>query len=275
MPRIDRRALFTSGAAAALLAASGLSPDKRPHSGGHLRLALAREGNSLERIAQGAIFETLTEVAPDGVLKGELATGWNGSSDARVWTFSLRENAVFQDGAALQADDVIESLTEFAENHRARIVPFGSAGIRFELAESDPHLPYHLADPSLVIARGGVVDSGNGTGLYRRVRMQDGRHFLGQRVAKHWKDGRAGWVDSVDAIVIPDAAVRAEALRDGFVDVAELPDTGELAGHRDLLFHPSDTDAALVARNGVGIPARVGTRFGLDDGRLAQRWWVA
>lgn len=275
MTRIDRRALFTSGAAAALLAASGLAPDRRPRSGGRLRVALARDGNSLERFAHGAIFETLTEVAPDGVLKGELATGWHGSSDARIWTLSLRQDAVFHDGSVLEAGDVLASLEGFADTRKATVIATGAAEIRIELAESDAHLPYQLADPSLVIARGGVSDGGNGTGLYHSARLQADRHFLGQRVTRHWKDGQAGWVESVDAIVISDPAVRAEALRDGFVDVAELPEISGLAGRTDFVFHPSAENAALAARGSVGVPARVGTRFGLDDGRLAQRWWVA
>ncbi|MBT3467245.1 MAG: peptide ABC transporter substrate-binding protein, partial [Rhodobacteraceae bacterium] len=41
MNRIDRRVLFTSGAAAALLAATGVSAQTTPHRGGRLRAALS------------------------------------------------------------------------------------------------------------------------------------------------------------------------------------------------------------------------------------------
>ena len=41
MNRIDRRLLFTSGAAAALLAATGVSAQAAPRRGGRLRAALS------------------------------------------------------------------------------------------------------------------------------------------------------------------------------------------------------------------------------------------
>ena len=65
MTRMDRRALFASGAAAALLAATGASLADTPKKGGTLRLAVPRD-DSLEQVARGAVFDTLTEIAPDG-----------------------------------------------------------------------------------------------------------------------------------------------------------------------------------------------------------------
>ena len=109
MSRLDRRALFASGAAAALLAASGLSAETLPRRGGRLRIAAA-DGQGVAAVARGAVFETLTEVAPDGLLRGELATGWHGSADARHWRVDLREGAVFHDGRPLTADDVLATL---------------------------------------------------------------------------------------------------------------------------------------------------------------------
>ena len=171
MTRIDRRALFASGAAAALLAASGVSLDARPRSGGRLRLAVPRDDASLERVARAAIFDTLTEIAPDGVLRGELAIGWQGSADARVWTFDLRAGVVFHDGALLTARDVAASLRA----HRgptltgvADITATGPLRVRLELSRGNPDLPYMLADPGLIICRDGAVDislvRANGTG---------------------------------------------------------------------------------------------------------------
>ncbi|MDA0962647.1 MAG: peptide ABC transporter substrate-binding protein, partial [Proteobacteria bacterium] len=74
---------------------------------------------------------------------------------------------------------------------------------------------------------------------------------------------------------IPDAAVRAEALRDGFVDVAALPDAALLVNRPGLLFHPSEGEASLVAADRIIRPRNVGARAPLDDGRIAQRWWRA
>ncbi|MCX8227384.1 MAG: peptide ABC transporter substrate-binding protein, partial [Sulfitobacter sp.] len=92
---MDRRALFATGAAAALLAATGVSAVAMPKPGGRFRMALSGaqrndswvHGNGLfMKVArQGLIYDTLTEVAADGTLRGELATDWQGSDDGRVW----------------------------------------------------------------------------------------------------------------------------------------------------------------------------------------------
>lgn len=265
MTRIDRRALFTSGAAAALLAASGLSA-ATPRSGGRLRLALPRDSGSFDLVWRGAVFESLTEVAPNGVLRSELATGWSSSPDARIWDIDLRPDVFFHDGSVLQAADVVASLAGQVGIVKAQAL--GKLQVRLELSNPNPDLPFQLADPMI------MSTTGEGTGLYRPDRLQPDRHFLGQRVAKHYKDGQAGWLDSFEIIVIPDATVRAEALRDGFVDVAELPEPKGLRGRGDFIYHPSADHMALAALAGVGMPKVIGTRSALDDGRLGERWWM-
>lgn len=277
MTRIDRRALFTSGAAAALLAASGVSLAASPRPGGHLRLAVPRDG-SLDRVARGAIFDGLTEIGPDGVLRPELASGWTGSVDARHWRFELRGDVAFHDGRALGVEDAMASVQAWQVPGLIRVEAERPRTLLLELAEGDPDLPYHLAAPERVIAPEGRIDvalgAASGTGAYRIDRAQDGRHFRATRVEGHYKQGQAGWVDSVEVIVIPDAQVRAEALRDGFVDVAALPAPEGLLERGDFLYHPAAENMALAARRGVGIPRRIGSRAALDDGRIAERWWL-
>lgn len=280
MTRIDRRALFTSGAAAALLTASGVSLNAAPKTGGRLRLAVPRGGRVLEHLARGSALETLTEVRSNGALQGELATGWAGSADARIWHFDLRAGVSFHDGTPLTADDVIHSLRGHSILSAAGVRSTEATGalrIKFELAQGNPDLPLLLAEPNLAICARGQVErplSGPvGTGCYRVDQWDPNRRFLGSRVQSHHKDGQAGWIDSIEAVVIPDPAIRAEALRDGYVDVAMLPMAAELRGRGEFRFHPSAEDVALAAHLMVGVPQKIGTGSVLDDGRIAQRWW--
>ena len=120
-----------------------------------------------------------------------------------------------------------------------------------------------------------ALATGIGTGLYAARRIDENRHFLGERVASHYKDGQAGWLDAIDVIAISDPSVRAEALRDGFVDVAELPAPDGVLNRGEFAYHPSSQDIAIAARRGVGMPRVIGARGALDDGRLAERWWIA
>lgn len=269
MTRIDRRLLFTTGAAAALMSAAGVAMGDEPRRGGVLRLALPRDG-SLERVARGAGFETLTEIAPDGVLRGELADNWQGSADARVWRIGLRDDAWFHDGTRFAAESVAESLAIHADRlGLVRAEADGPQSLVLELDRGNPDLPILLADAGFAIGRNGI-----GTGCYRIAEHREGRYLRADRVAGHHREDRAGWVNRVEALVISDAAVRAEALRDGHVDVAALPSPDGLRGRGAFRFHPSARDMALVASNAVGMPTVIGARAALDDGRIAERWWL-
>jgi ABC-type transport system substrate-binding protein len=271
MRRLDRRALFASGAAAALLAATGLSPDSQPKPGGTLRLAVPRDG-SLERVARGAMFETLTEIGPDGVMRPALAISWTSSKDARRWQFDLRD-AQFADGQEMMVADVIASL-ETQGVPELDSIRAADGAVEIALRSANPGLPYLLAERDLIIAKGGNFRA-EGTGPYKVLRMNPDRGFLAHRIKGHALEGQSGWVDTLEVTVIPDASVRSEALRDGFVDVAVLPQAEGLIGRGSFVYHPSEQDMVLAARTGVGVPVRIGTRLPLDDGRIAQRWWMA
>ncbi|APG48835.1 ABC transporter substrate-binding protein [Phaeobacter porticola] len=279
MTRIDRRALFTSGAAAALLAATGTAQAQTPRTGGVLRLALPRDGGSMDLVARGAVFDTLTEIGPEGLLRAELATQWSSSHDARVWRFDLRSDVTFHKGQVFGAQDVVASLqeSEIAQLGAARIDALSPYSVQVSLAAANPHLPYLLADHRFAITADGDLSgdltAANGTGCYRVERARNGRDFRATRMRDHYKSGHAGWVDTVELVVIPDAAVRAEALRDGYVDVAALPAPAGLLSRGSYQYHPSANDMALAASHDVGIPRAIGNRSVLDDGRIAERWW--
>ncbi len=280
MTRLDRRALFTSGAAAALLAATGAAVQATPQPGGVLRLAVPRADDVMERVARWALFDALTEIGPDGVVRGELATSWRASMDARVWTFDLREDARFQSGQLMTAHDVKASILRMPlrESEILGVWVVSPHKVRLELDAPNPQLPYLLADQAHVITANGApvdpLDQADGTGCYRVVRAQAGRHFRAERKPVHYKDGHAGWFDAVEIIVIPDDTARAEALRDGFVDVAALPTPDTLLEHRALFFHPSAHEMALAAKSAVGVPRKIGVQSALDDGRIVERWWM-
>lgn len=259
--RIDRRALFTSATAATLLAATGVSAAARPKSGGQLRIALPRDGSD-GVLVRGAVRSNLTEIAADGTLQGELATSWTSTGDGRLWRFELTK-ALDHTGQYVTSQNVASALRlgGFAADAD------GSA-ITIELDAPDPQLPLALAQS------GAALDLPNGTGTYSVQRFEPGRGFLLTREAKAFKIGRAGWADTVEAVVIPDAHVRAEALLDGFVDVAVLPRPDSFRDRALFRYHPSAAEMVVAAGPHVGVPARIGAGP-LDGGRLAERWWLA
>lgn len=271
---LDRRALFASGAAAALLAATGVSAGPLPRRGGKLRLALSGatrsddwqhgQGLFMQVARLGLVFETLTEIAADGTLRGALATSWSQSDDARVWTFQLRESVKFHDGAPFSAKDVVHSLSGLGD-----VRAVGADRVDITLAEPDASLPFTLGQPVHIIRPAHAPQSGIGTGLYAVQRFAAGQQLLARRLPTHWKDGEAGWFDSVELVSIPSAEVRVQAVAEYLVDGADIVDASALSGYDDIAVF----DGLAVSRS-IAMPMTLG-RGVLDDLRAPQRWWGA
>lgn len=280
MTRIDRRALFATGSAAALLAAVGVSAEARPSRGGHLRAALSggdRAGNLFHvpggrflQAVRNAVFDSLTEIAADGTLQPALAHSWDVAQDGRIWTFRIRKDVVFHDGAPLLVRDVVASLRAFG------LDAAGDDSVTVRLAEPDRSFPFRLARVGYVVFRAAELADGRpvtGTGLYRVRRLDMGRGFLGERVERHRKDGQAGWFDTVELVAVSDDSVRAEAVRDGLVDVADLKTTHGLGSRDHIRLVPGHGLIGAAISKTICRPIRSG-RDPLDDMRFVERWWT-
>ncbi|HEY3727043.1 MAG TPA: ABC transporter substrate-binding protein [Solirubrobacteraceae bacterium] len=140
--RLDRRDFLRRGAVAgmsasvmgALLAACGganspssssASGGGTPTKGGTLRLAsqtpatainpmIVDDGGGLCMLAQTGEFLTFDN---NLLLRLEpmLATSWSHNGDGSVWTFKLRPNVKFHNGAPLTADDVVYTLKQLSD----------------------------------------------------------------------------------------------------------------------------------------------------------------
>ncbi|MCH9833722.1 MAG: peptide ABC transporter substrate-binding protein [Alphaproteobacteria bacterium] len=258
MTRLDRRALFASGAAAALLAATGVSAS--PKRGGRLRAALSRA--LFDQATNATLYENLTEIGADGTVRGELATAWASENDARVWRFNLRKDVFFHDGTRFDTSQV---RLPFA------LKKLGSHTLQVTLDAPNPNLPYLLAHPGFELS----TDDGIGTGMYQVQKLEAGRHFIGVRVADHWKALRAGWFDSVEFVQFSDSSIRAEALRDGMVDVADISQLDGYTDYCDYLPLPDGQTVTFILSQAVSLPSNVGKAWPLDNLRMAERWWIA
>jgi ABC-type transport system substrate-binding protein len=278
---LDRRALFSSAAAAALLAATGVAA-AGPNRGGRLRIALSggsrqdswKDGDGLfmQVARQGLVFDTLTEVAADGTLRPELAVSWISSADAKVWTFDLRPSVTFHDGMPLTAQDVVRSLGAVID---AEIQALGETRVSITLANADPGLPMRLSQSHTIIRPAHAPDTGIGTGLYRVTLFTPGQRLLTERVAKHYKDGSAGWFNEVELTSIPSEPVRGQALAEFMVDAIDLKDAEPLAGIPEINFMPDRRYPMQAVSTDIAQPAKTSHLRPLDNLRAAERWWFA
>ncbi len=260
MRRFSRRELLGLGAAAGLIAASPRrAAGSVPERGGSLRLGLGGRGigpfdgrirfDPVTRlVGHGAVFDCLTEIGADGAINGELATGWESSADGRVWKFFLRRGVRFHDGSPFGSDDVIATLRRHVEAGAAAASPLAldiehvrrlsDDTVQIALRKENPGLPFLLADPQLVILPAGNLDGsardGIGTGLYRLESGWSPARAVLHRVPSHYKDGRAGWFDRLEVLVIPEPGVRREALLSGRVDAINLVDPAWVPGFRRM-----------------------------------------
>lgn len=251
--RLSRRGLLKTVTAASVLAATGVygSGYSAPKKGGRLKAGLSGAHTSdswdgrthadlfMAASASGAVFDTLTAVAADGSLVGELAESWDAGADAGIWTFNLRKGVRFHNGKAFGADDVIESLRlHIADGTSSPARPIISAitemrkitdhQVQFTLAGANADFPYLMSDYHLLMYPAGQIDAaiakGIGTGLYEVVSLIPGVRFVGKRVASHYKDGTAGWFDEIEFIAINDNGARMNALLTGRVDAVNRID---------------------------------------------------
>ncbi|RMH41397.1 MAG: ABC transporter substrate-binding protein [Alphaproteobacteria bacterium] len=244
MTNFTRRGLMQTSAALGLLAATGMPALAAPKRGGRFVAGLSGANTSdswdgrthsdlfMIASAQGAVFDSLTEVAADGSLKGELAESWEASADARVWTFNLRKGVKFHNGKDFGADDVIESLKmHVAEGAKSAAKPIVSNieemkkvtdhQVQFTLKGGNADFPYLMSDYHILIYPAGQIEEaiakGIGTGLYRVVSFDPGVRFVGKRVDDHYKGDQAGFFDEIEYIAINDATARTNALLTGQV----------------------------------------------------------
>ncbi|MGC1494986.1 MAG: ABC transporter substrate-binding protein [Sulfitobacter sp.] len=281
-PLLDRRALFASGAAAALLAASGVSAGGVPRTGGRLRIALSGAARSdswtigdglfMQVARQGLVFDTLTEVAADGTLRAELATQWHTTDGGREWLFDLRKSVPFHDGSELTAKDVVASLAPLFGT-RAKITAAGKHSLQINLDAPDAGLPLLLSRPEFVIRPAHAPEAGIGTGLYQSKSFKPGQQLLTKRVKAHYKDMEAGWFDEVELMSIPSEEVRAQALGEYLVDAVDLTDASLLADLPDMIVLPHGRNAVQALSRDLSHSSLVSNLRPFDNLRAAERWW--
>ena len=59
------------------------------------------------------------------------------------------------------------------------------------------------------------------------------------------------------------------------LDVSVLPAAQGLRGLGGVRFFPNESEMSLAISGTVGLPRRIGRGAPLDDGRIAERWWMA
>ncbi len=251
----DRREFLKSSAAlglGAVAAASLPGANARaatPNMGGTLRYGIGH-GSTTDSMDPGTyendftIFTGycfrghLTEIAPDGSVKGDLAKSWEASPDAATWTFKLRKGVEFHNGKTVDANDVVASWNHHrGEDSKSAAKPLvdpivdikadGNDTVIFTLNAGNADFPFIASDYHLAImpAVDGKADwaSGVGTGAYTLENWDPGIKAEFKRQPNFYK-ANAAFFDGVQVFTIADANSRVNAIKSGEVDFIDRVD---------------------------------------------------
>jgi peptide/nickel transport system substrate-binding protein len=155
-----------------------------------------------------AVFDALIRRAPNGGHQPALAESWSVSSDARCWTFTLREGLRFHDGSPLDADAMAFSIHRMmrpdigatlgapavwgqylggakvvVENHRTlSVTTVEPMADLLDILVAGYAVPPHLVDQP------GFLDQPIGSGAYR-VERTDGADQITMTAHEGWYGG--------------------------------------------------------------------------------------
>ena len=214
---------------------------QEPKRGGHLKMGL-KGGAATDTLdpatySASVLFvvghlwgDTLVESDPKtGAALPSIASSWEPSADASVWTFKIRSDIAFHDGSKMTVADVIATLKRHSDaNSKSGALGLMSSIKSIEdkggdlvltLTEGNADLPLLLTDYHLVIQPNGGYDdpsSANGTGPYKMTSFEPGVRATFERNKEDWRTDR-GFVDSIEIIGINDATARIAALSSGQV----------------------------------------------------------
>ena len=264
--RLSRRGFMQQGLAAGVsVTALSLVADKvyaaTPKKGGNLRVARGHgattdvldpgriENGFTIGVALGGYQGYLTQIGAAGDLQPSLAESWEASSDAKTWTFKLRDGLEFHNGRTVTANDVIASINHHrGEGSTSAAAPLvsaitdmradGDTVLEVVLEAGNADFPFILSDYHLAVMPANEDGTMNwqdhvGCGSYRMNNWAPGISANMSRHANHWTDDVAHF-DTVEILAIIDQNARTSALVSGDVDVIDRVDlkTAELLGRK-------------------------------------------
>lgn len=184
-----------------------------------------------------AVFDALTIVDADGTVKPALAESWQNDSGT-VWTFKLRSNVSFSDGAPLDANAVVDCLSMLIGSAGQVYAPYlytsEISGVRalsedeieITTRQKDARLDRKLSSVSIFsvsalerLGRTEFAKSPVGTGPFTPESWSnDGTRVILKRVATSWRVSPQ--VAQVEIAVVPDATARLQSILSGGTDIS-------------------------------------------------------
>ncbi|MGK2887210.1 MAG: ABC transporter substrate-binding protein [Rhodococcus sp. (in: high G+C Gram-positive bacteria)] len=242
------------------------------------------------KLSRWSTAETLVTLDDLGDALPGLATGWD-RVDEFTWSFDIRPDVRFHNGASLDADAVVMALTAATE---AAPKPRILDGVEMTVAAVDeetvtvttelvdPLVPQRLSSPQLAIlapvayeGEGPVDAIGTGTGPFVLTSVDGTSSASLDRNDDYW--GESAKIAGIDADFVPDGTARGASLRNDTADVVEAIPVSQASLVDPELVHevpmPRTNTLYLNTANGVfSDPSmRAAARESVDKDRLVEQ----
>lgn len=192
-----------------------------------------------------ALHAGLTRLDPETLVpQAGLAESFAGSSDARSWSFTLREDLHWSDGQPLTAADVLRSWEQlrtpaFGSPYRAWLeqarVRAEGATIHVEFDQPTPAFAEMCAFPALAPVPAHAPAEAVGCGPFRLVQRKVRDRIVVERNPFFW-DAEAVQLPSIDFLTVESQVTALNLFLAG--EVAYAPNAPELAAQALLEEHP-------------------------------------
>lgn len=186
-------------------------------------------GAAIFQALVGNVYEGLVQLDQNGDIQPLLATDWTISEDGLRYTFTLRDDVTFHDGASFTAENVqfsLERLGEWSANTPVNLAAIDHVEVESPteatvvLSEPDASVLFWLAGPLGAMFDPDSVDSlateANGTGPFTFTSYDQGVEMVLTRHDDYW--GEPAGVAEAVLTYFADASAAANALRTGGVD---------------------------------------------------------
>ncbi len=236
---------------AASIALSGCSGDKKaasstaenklsgnPVEGGSIKVGISQDLDSLDphkAVAAGTkevlfnIYEGLVKPDKDGNLVKAVASDYEISDDAKVYTFTLRDGVKFHNGKDVTAEDVKYSIDRCADTSNGD--PLVSAysiiesvsildGKTVEIRLSEPNTEFLAYMTTAIIPKDyeGLDTVPMGTGPFKFVSRSPQENIILEKNEDYW--GEKAHLDQVEFKIVADADMIVTNLKGGSIDMA-------------------------------------------------------
>jgi peptide/nickel transport system substrate-binding protein len=180
------------------------------------------------------VYDQLTETLPDGSIGPRLATSWEPSENAKVWTVSIRTGAKFHDGSPVTVNDIVWTFKKILGDTRSalrvylskvqEVEAIGDDKVKFTLSDSIGVFPRQLSFVSILPQKAfeamGEEEFGQhpvGSGPYKFIeRVSDDRIVL-EAFDDYWRGAPS--IKQVVMRPVPSPLARTSALLTGEIDI--------------------------------------------------------